>query len=73
MNPKTNEMELPIESVQIHPEVLPFVKPRKVSHIEYTMKMSGQSNPVLGNLVDGVFYITDGVVRYEVAKKLGLK
>lgn len=73
MKQQINEMELPIEAIQIHPEVLPFVKPRKVSHIEYTMKMSGQSNPVLGNFVDGVFYITDGVVRYELAKKLGLK
>jgi hypothetical protein len=73
MKPQTNEMELPIEAIQIHPEVLPFLKPRKASHIEYTMKMSSQITPILGNFVDGVFYITDGVIRYELAKKLGLK
>ncbi len=65
--------ELSIEDIQIHPEVLKFIKPKKMDHIEYTMKRFGQQMPVLGNMVDGTFFITDGVVRYEVAKKLGLE
>lgn len=65
---------LPIEKIQIHPEVISICKPKKFEHIEYTMNSKlGQQMPILGNMVDGIFYITDGVVRLEVAKKLGLK
>jgi DNA modification methylase len=64
---------LPLEDIQIHSKVLMFIKPKKMDHIEYTMNRFGQQLPVLGNLVDGTFYITDGVVRYELAKKLGWK
>ena len=64
---------LPLEDIRIHSEVLMVIKPKKMDHIEYTMNRFGQQLPVLGNLVNGTFYITDGVVRYELAKKLGLK
>jgi DNA modification methylase len=64
---------LPLEDIRIHSEVLMVIKPKKMDHIEYTMNRFGQHLPVLGNLVDGTFYITDGVVRYELAKKLGFK
>jgi len=64
--------ELSLDDIRIHTEVLKFIKPKKMDHIEYTMKRFGQQMPVLGNMVDGIFYITDGLVRYEVAKKLGL-
>jgi DNA modification methylase len=64
--------ELSLDDIRIHTEVLKFIKPKKMDHIEYTMKRFGQQMPVLGNMVDGIFHITDGVVRYEVAKKLGL-
>jgi DNA modification methylase len=71
-----NELQvfvLPLEDIRIHTEVLKVIKPKNMDHIEYTMNRFGQQLPVLGNLVDGIFYITDGVVRYELAKKLGLK
>lgn len=64
---------LPLEDIRIHSEVLMVIKPKKMDHIEYTMNRFGQHLPVLGNLVDGTFYITDGVVRYELAKKLGFR
>ncbi len=64
---------LPLEDIQIHSKVLMVIKPKKMDHIEYTMNRFGQQLPVLGNLVDGTFYITDGVIRYELAKKLGWK
>ncbi len=63
---------LPLKDIRIHPEVLSISKPKKMDHIEYTMEKYKQLMPVLGNLVDGTFYITDGVLRYEVAKKLGM-
>lgn len=65
--------ETPIEVIQIHPSVKSIIKSKKLANIEYTMKIEGQFNPVLGNWIDGVFYITDGVARYEVAKSLGWK
>jgi DNA modification methylase len=64
---------LPLEDIRIHPEVLKVISPKKMDQIEFIMKTEGQKIPVYGNFIDGVFYITDGVVRYEVAKKLGLK
>jgi|LauGreDrversion4_2_1035121.scaffolds.fasta_scaffold100993_1 DNA modification methylase len=64
--------ELPLKDVQIHPQLHSIIKSKKVDHIEHTMNRFGQQLPVLGNLEDGTFYITDGVVRYELAKKLGL-
>ena len=69
---KSQVFVLPLEEIRIHSEVLKFIKPKKMDHIEYTMKRFGQQLPVLGNMVDGIFHITDGVVRYELAKKLGL-
>ena len=69
---KSQVFVLPLEEIRIHSEVLKFIKPKKMDHIEYTMKKFGQQLPVLGNMVDGIFHITDGVVRYELAKKLGL-
>lgn len=65
--------ELPLKDIQIHPQLKSIIKSKKVDHIEYTMNRFGQQLPVLGNLVDGTFFITDGVVRYQVAMKLGLK
>lgn len=62
---------IPIEDIQIHSEVIPFIKEKQTNHIKYTMNRFGQQLPVLGNLVDGKFYITDGVVRFEIAKLLG--
>ena len=62
---------LPIEDIQIHSEVIPFIREKKINHIKYTMNRFGQQMPVLGNFVDGKFYITDGVVRFEIAKLLG--
>jgi DNA modification methylase len=64
---------LPLEVIKIHPEVLKVISPKKMDHIEFTMKSEGQKTPVHGNFIDDVFLITDGVVRFEVAKKLGLK
>ncbi|MHA8061398.1 DNA methyltransferase [Aquirufa beregesia] len=65
--------EIPIEIIQIHPSVKSIIKSKKLANIEHTMKNDGQMYPVCGNLIDGVFYITDGVARYEVAKSLGWK
>jgi hypothetical protein len=62
---------LPIEDIQIHSEVIPFIREKKTNHIKYTMNRFGQQMPVLGNFVDGKFHITDGVVRFEIAKSLG--
>jgi hypothetical protein len=62
---------LPIEDIQIHSEVIPFIREKKINHIKYTMNRFGQQMPVLGNFVDGKFHITDGVVRFEIAKSLG--
>lgn len=73
MKHKSQVFVLPLEDIRIHPEVFKVIKPKKMDHIEYTMKLFGQQLPVLGNLVDGTFYITDGVVRFEVAKSLGWK
>jgi hypothetical protein len=64
---------IPIEDIQIHSEVIPFIREKQINHIKYTMNRFGQQLPVLGNLVDGKFHITDGVVRFEVAKLLGWK
>jgi DNA modification methylase len=69
---KSQVFVLPLKDIQIHPEVLKVISLKKMDHIEYTMKRFGQQLPVLGNMVDGTFHITDGVVRYEVAKKLGM-
>ena len=59
---------LPLEVIKIHPEVLKVISPKKMDHIEFTMKSEGQKTPVHGNFIDDVFLITDGVVRFEVAK-----
>jgi DNA modification methylase len=64
---------VPIENIQIHPLLTSIVRPKKSDHIKYTMNLLGQQLPVQGNWVNGVFYITDGVVRFEVAKSLGWK
>jgi DNA modification methylase len=66
-------IEVSIDDIRIHPEVLSICKPKKMDHIEYTMKKFGQQLPVLGYLEEGTFYITDGVVRFEAAKNLGIK
>lgn len=65
--------ELQLEKIKIHPLLEQFVKPKKKDHIEYTMNRLGQFTPLLGNLVGDTFYVTDGIVRLEVAKSLGLK
>lgn len=65
--------ELPLEKIKIHPLLEQFVKPKKKDHIEYTMNRLGQFTPLLGNLIGDTFYVTDGIVRLEVAKSLGLK
>lgn len=66
-------IEVSIDDIRIHPEVLSICKPKKMDHIEYTLKKFGQQLPVLGYLEEGTFYITDGVVRFEAAKNLGIK
>lgn len=68
-----NVIEVPLEKIQIHPELLEFIKPKKKDHIEYTMSRCGQFTPLLGNLAGDTFYVTDGIIRLEVAKSLGLK
>jgi hypothetical protein len=73
INRATKMSIIPIEDIEIHQEVIPFIKEKKINHIKYTMNRFGQQMPVVGNLVDGKFYIADGVVRYEVAKSLGWK
>jgi len=65
--------ELPLEKIKVHRLLEHFVKPKKKDHIEYTMNRLGQFTPLLGNLVGDTFYVTDGIVRLEVAKSLGLK
>ena len=65
--------ELQLEKIKIHPLLEQFVKPKKKDHIEYTMNRLGQFTPLLGNLVGDTFYVTDGIVRLEVAKSLGFK
>jgi DNA modification methylase len=62
-----------LDNIKIHPLLEQFVKPKKKDHIEYTMNRLGQFTPLLGNLVGDTFYVTDGIVRLEVAKSLGLK
>ncbi len=62
-----------VDNIKIHPLLEQFVKPKKKDHIEYTMNRLGQFTPLLGNLVGDTFYVTDGIVRLEVAKSLGLK
>lgn len=62
-----------IDNIKIHPSLEQFVEPKKKDHIEYTMYRLGQFTPLLGNLVGDTFYVTDGAVRLEVAKKLGWK
>ncbi|MHA8064976.1 DNA methyltransferase [Aquirufa aurantiipilula] len=66
-------VDIPIENIKTHPEILPFIKEKKIDHIEYTMKRFGQVTPILGNLDGDIFYVVDGNVRLEIAKKLGLK
>lgn len=65
--------ELQLEKIKNHPLLEQFEKPKKKDHIEYTMNRLGQFTPLLGNLVGDTFYVTDGIVRLEVAKSLGLK
>ena len=62
-----------VDNIKIHPLLEQFVKPKKKDHIEYTMNRLGQFTPLLGNYVGDTFYVTDGIVRLEVAKSLGLK
>ena len=68
---KGNFTEISLEKIQIHSLVSNVVKPKKVEHIKFTMDRFGQQLPVLGNWVNDTFYITDGVVRFEVAQSLG--
>lgn len=68
-----NVVDIPIENIKTPPEILPFIKEKKIDHIEYTMKRFGQVTPILGNLVGDNFYLVDGFNRLESAKKLGLK
>lgn len=70
---KNTIQEISIELIKIHPLLEQFVKPKKKDHIEYTMNRLGQFTPLLGNLVGDTFYVTDGIVRLEVAKSLGFK
>lgn len=70
---KGNFTEISLEKIQIHPLVTNFVGPKKFEHIKFTMSRFGQQLPVLGNWVNDTFYITDGVIRLEVAKSLNWK
>jgi DNA modification methylase len=70
---KGNFTEISLEKIQIHPLVTTIVKPKKVEHIKFTMDRYGQQLPVLGNWVNDTFYITDGVIRLEVANSLNWK
>lgn len=65
-----NYQEVSIENIQIHPLVIKIVRPKKVEHIKFTMDRFGQQLPVVGKWVNDIFLITDGVVRFEVAKSL---
>ena len=62
-----------IDKIKIHPLLEQFVKPKKKDHIEYTMNRLGQFTPLHGNLVGDTFYVTDGIVRLEIAQSLGFK
>lgn len=68
-----NFTEISLENIQIHPLLVSIVRPKKSEHIKFTMNLFGQQMPVLGNWVNDTFYITDGVVRFEVAQSLGWK
>jgi len=52
---------------------MPFLKPKKMDHIKYTMDRFGQLVPVLGHYIEDIFYIFDGNVRWQAAKSLGWK
>ncbi|CAM4378116.1 hypothetical protein EWU23_13515 [Cytophagaceae bacterium 50C-KIRBA] len=71
LNPQ--EVDIPIENIKPHTEIPLLNKEKKMDHIEYTMKRFGQVTPILGNFEDGIFYVVDGIVRLEIAKKLGHK
>ncbi|CAM3728596.1 DNA methyltransferase [Aquirufa aurantiipilula] len=71
LNPQ--EVDIPIENIIPHTEIPLLNKEKKMDHIEYTMKRFGQVTPILGNFEDGIFYVVDGIVRLEIAKKLGHK
>ncbi len=71
MKNSLNVKVIKIDNIKIHPEVEQFVKPKKCDHIECTMEKFGQFTPLIGNQVGDEFYVTDGVVRLELAKKLG--
>lgn len=73
MNHSVPVKVIEVDNIKIHPLLEQFVKPKKKDHIEYTMNRLGQFTPLLGNLVGDTFYVTDGIVRLEVAKSLGLK
>lgn len=73
MTKKTSIEEINIDFIKIHPLVKDFNNPKKKDHIEYTMNRYGQFMPLIGNLVDDTFYIINGIVRFEIAKSLGLK
>ena len=73
MTQKTSIEEINIDFIKVHPLVKDFNNPKKKDHIEYTMKRYGQFIPLIGNQVDDTFYIINGIVRFEIAKSLGLK
>ncbi len=68
-----NFTEISLDNIQIHPLLVSIVRPKKSEHIKYTMSLFGQQMPVLGTWVNDTFYITDGLVRLEVAKSLKWK
>lgn len=68
-----NVIEVPIENIQIHPNVIPFIKKRNLEGLKLSMYHKGQLTPVFVTKRNGVFQITDGVNRYEVAIQLGFK
>lgn len=69
---KKNISSLPVESFQIHPEVMKTYREKDLDSLRFTIAKYGQQTPVKVIERDGMMEIVDGVSRFNCAKQLNL-
>jgi DNA modification methylase len=61
--------KIKIEKLKIHPELTEFVEPKKVQAVKITMLEFGQFCPISIIKEKGIYYVINGLARFQVAKE----